>query len=81
MRCHVDACFGGWALPYLRRLGAPVPAFDFAVPGVTSISVDLHKYAYAPKGVSVLLHRDAGAAARRSTSRTPTGPATRWSTR
>ncbi|MFC3501472.1 pyridoxal phosphate-dependent decarboxylase family protein [Micromonospora krabiensis] len=58
VRCHVDACFGGWTLPYLRRLGAPVPAFDFAVPGVTSISVDLHKYAYAPKGVSVLLHRD-----------------------
>jgi sphinganine-1-phosphate aldolase len=45
-------------LPYLRRLGADLPAFDFAVPGVTSISVDLHKYAYAPKGVSVLLHRD-----------------------
>ncbi|MFI5832249.1 pyridoxal phosphate-dependent decarboxylase family protein [Micromonospora sp. NPDC051300] len=59
VRCHVDACFGGWALPWLRRLGAPVPAFDFAVDGVTSISVDLHKYAYAPKGVSVLLHRDA----------------------
>jgi glutamate/tyrosine decarboxylase-like PLP-dependent enzyme len=59
VRCHVDACFGGWTLPYLRRLGTPVPAFDFAVPGVTSISVDLHKYAYAPKGVSVLLHRDA----------------------
>ncbi|WP_327023992.1 pyridoxal phosphate-dependent decarboxylase family protein [Micromonospora sp. NBC_01739] len=58
VRCHVDACFGGWTLPYLRRLGEPVPDFDFAVPGVTSISVDLHKYAYAPKGVSVLLHRD-----------------------
>ncbi|MFY1673388.1 pyridoxal phosphate-dependent decarboxylase family protein [Plantactinospora sp. WMMB334] len=60
VRCHVDACFGGWTLPYLRRLGVPVPPFDFALPGVTSISVDLHKYAYAPKGVSVLLHRDAG---------------------
>ncbi|MFY1578730.1 pyridoxal phosphate-dependent decarboxylase family protein [Verrucosispora sp. WMMD703] len=58
VRCHVDACFGGWTLPYLRRLGLPVPPFDLAVPGVTSISVDLHKYAYAPKGVSVLLHRD-----------------------
>ncbi|MEV1331273.1 aspartate aminotransferase family protein [Micromonospora costi] len=58
VRCHVDACFGGWTLPYLRRLGAPVPPFDFTVPGVTSISVDLHKYAYAPKGVSVLLQRD-----------------------
>ena len=59
VRCHVDACFGGWVLPYLRRLGADLPDFDFTVPGVTSISVDLHKYAYAPKGVSVLLHRDA----------------------
>ncbi len=57
VRCHVDACFGGWTLPYLRRLGVPVPAFDFSVPGVTSVSVDLHKYAYVPKGVSVLLHR------------------------
>lgn len=57
VRCHVDACFGGWTLPYLRRLGVPVPDFDFSVPGVTSISVDLHKYAYSPKGVSVLLHR------------------------
>ncbi|GGK96450.1 pyridoxal phosphate-dependent decarboxylase family protein [Mangrovihabitans endophyticus] len=56
VRCHVDACFGGWVLPYLRRLGADLPAFDLSVPGVTSISVDLHKYAYAPKGVSVLLH-------------------------
>ena len=58
VRCHVDACFGGWVLPYLRRLGVAVPPFDFAVPGVTSISVDLHKYAYCPKGTSVLLHRD-----------------------
>src|SRR5690606_3479744 len=59
VRCHVDACFGGWTLPYLRRLGVDVPPFDFRVPGVTSISVDLHKYAYCPKGVSILLHRDA----------------------
>jgi glutamate/tyrosine decarboxylase-like PLP-dependent enzyme len=58
VRFHVDACFGGWVLPYLRRLGADLPEFGFTVPGVTSISVDLHKYAYAPKGVSILLHRD-----------------------
>jgi sphinganine-1-phosphate aldolase len=56
MRFHVDACFGGWILPYLRRLGTALPDFDLSVPGVTSLSVDLHKYAYAPKGVSVLLH-------------------------
>ncbi|NUT90426.1 MAG: aspartate aminotransferase family protein [Saccharothrix sp.] len=55
VRCHVDACIGGWILPF-----APdAPPFDFSVPGVTSISVDLHKYAYAPKGTSVLLHANA----------------------
>jgi glutamate/tyrosine decarboxylase-like PLP-dependent enzyme len=59
VRCHVDACIGGWILPYLRQDGVAVPEFDFAVPGVTSISVDLHKYAYTPKGASILLHRDA----------------------
>ncbi len=55
---HVDACIGGFLLPYLSRLGRPVPPFDFAVPGVTSISMDLHKYAYAAKGASVVLYRD-----------------------
>jgi len=59
VRCHVDACIGGWVLPYAARLGRTVPAWTFAVDGVTSISVDLHKYAYAPKGTSVLLHRTA----------------------
>ena len=58
VRCHVDACFGGWTLPDLRRLGVDVPPFDFSLAGVTSISVDLHKYAYCPKGTSILLHRD-----------------------
>lgn len=55
---HVDGCIGGFVLPYFRRLGAPVPPFDFAVPGVTSMSMDFHKYAYCPKGASVVLHRD-----------------------
>lgn len=54
VRCHVDACIGGWVLPYLPD----VAPFDLSVPGVTSLSVDLHKYAYAPKGASVLLFRD-----------------------
>ncbi|GAB2451499.1 aminotransferase class V-fold PLP-dependent enzyme [Nocardioides hungaricus] len=57
IRCHVDACIGGWVLPYAARLGRTVPPWTFAVDGVTSISVDLHKYGYAPKGTSVLLHR------------------------
>lgn len=56
--CHVDACIGGWILPFLDRPGDDAPAFDLSVPGVTSIAVDLHKYGYVPKGVSVLLHAD-----------------------
>jgi sphinganine-1-phosphate aldolase len=55
---HVDACVGGFMLPFVRRLGYPVPDFDLGVPGVTSISVDLHKYAYAAKGASVVLYRN-----------------------
>lgn len=58
--CHVDACVGGFELPFLRRLGYPVPDFDFQVPGVTSLSADLHKYGYAAKGASVVLYRDGG---------------------
>ncbi len=59
VRCHVDACIGGWVLPYAARLGRTVTPWTFAVEGVTSISVDTHKYAYAPKGTSILLHRSA----------------------
>lgn len=55
--CHVDACFGGFMLPWVERLGHPVPRFDFRVPGVTSISADLHKYGYAAKGASAILYR------------------------
>lgn len=55
---HVDGCIGGFILPYFRKLGADVPAFDFSVPGVTSMSMDWHKYAYCPKGASVVLYRD-----------------------
>lgn len=55
--CHVDACVGGMMLPFVRRLGYPVTDFDFGVPGVTSLSVDLHKYGYAAKGASVILYR------------------------
>ena len=55
---HVDGCIGAFLLPYFRRLGASVPGFDLSVPGVTSISMDLHKYGYAPKGASVIVYRD-----------------------
>lgn len=53
--CHVDACIGGWVLPWW---GDDVPPWDLAVDGVTSISADLHKYGFAPKGASVVLYRD-----------------------
>jgi sphinganine-1-phosphate aldolase len=56
--CHVDACLGGFFLPFARKLGRDIPAFDFEVPGVTSLSADLHKYGYAAKGASVVLYRD-----------------------
>jgi glutamate/tyrosine decarboxylase-like PLP-dependent enzyme len=54
--CHVDACVGGIHLSYMRKLGDEVPDFNLAVPGVTSLSVDLHKYGYAAKGASIILY-------------------------
>lgn len=53
--CHLDLCIGGWALPFILA-AEDRPAVDLSLPGVTSASMDLHKYGYAPKGVSVLLH-------------------------
>lgn len=55
---HVDACVGGFFLPFVEKLGYSVPAWDFRVPGVTTISADLHKFGYTAKGASVLLSRD-----------------------
>ncbi len=55
--CHVDACLGGFILPWAEQLGYPVPPFDFRLPGVTSMSADTHKYGYAAKGSSVVLYR------------------------
>jgi glutamate/tyrosine decarboxylase-like PLP-dependent enzyme len=57
INCHVDACMGGVVLTYLERLGESIPRWNFAVPGVTSISVDLHKFGYTAKGASVIMHR------------------------
>ncbi len=54
---HVDACLGGFVLPWAERLGYPVPKFDFRLAGVTSMSADTHKYGYAAKGTSVVLYR------------------------
>ncbi|MEO7761506.1 MAG: pyridoxal-dependent decarboxylase [Casimicrobiaceae bacterium] len=55
---HVDACVGGFLAPFIRRLGYPIPPFDFEVEGVTSMSADLHKYGFAAKGASVMLLSD-----------------------
>ena len=55
---HVDACLGGFLLPFIKKIGEDIPLFDFRVKGVTSISADVHKYAYAAKGASVILYKD-----------------------
>jgi glutamate/tyrosine decarboxylase-like PLP-dependent enzyme len=54
---HVDGCIGAFLLPYFKQFGQDTVDFDLSVPGVTSISMDLHKYCYAPKGASVVLYK------------------------
>ncbi len=54
---HVDACVGGFIAPFVRQIGYPVPDFDFTLPGVCSMSADLHKYGFAAKGASTVLYR------------------------
>ena len=56
---HVDACVGGYLAPFVRQIGRDIPAFDFAVPGVASISADLHKFGFCPKPASTVFYRDA----------------------
>ncbi|OQY02868.1 MAG: aspartate aminotransferase family protein [Bacteroidetes bacterium 4572_117] len=55
---HVDACLGGFLLPFIEKNGGDIPLFDFRVKGVSSISADIHKYGFAAKGASVILYRD-----------------------
>ncbi len=55
---HVDSCLGGFLLPWLKKLGYPIPAFDLSVNGVTSISADIHKYGFASKGASCVIYKD-----------------------
>jgi glutamate/tyrosine decarboxylase-like PLP-dependent enzyme len=55
---HVDACLGGYLLPFAEELGFEIAPFDFRVPGVSSVSADTHKYGYGLKGTSTLLFRD-----------------------
>jgi len=54
---HVDACIGGFILPFLRMLGEDIPKFDFELDGVISLSADLHKYGYVSKGASIILYK------------------------
>lgn len=54
---HVDACVGAYILPFMRELGEEIPPYDLSVPGVRSMSADLHKYGYAPKPCSTVLWR------------------------
>ena len=56
---HVDACVGGWMAPFVAENGRPIPAFDFALPGVCSISADLHKFGFTPKPASTIFYRSA----------------------
>lgn len=56
--CHVDACLGGFLLPFWERIGEAVPPWDFRVEGVTSMSADVHKYGWTFKGASLVLYRD-----------------------
>jgi sphinganine-1-phosphate aldolase len=56
---HTDACLGGWLLPFWERLGQSIPPWDFRVDGVTSMSMDIHKYGWCFKGASLVLYRDA----------------------
>jgi len=55
---HVDACVGGYLAPFARDLGYPIPEFDFALPGVASLSADLHKFGFCPKPASTVCFRD-----------------------
>lgn len=55
---HVDACVGGFILPFMAMNGESIPPWDFRVPGVTSISADIHKYGYAAKGASTITYRN-----------------------
>ena len=60
---HVDACVGGYLVPFVAKAGYRVPPFDFAVPGVMSLSADLHKFGFCPKPASTVFYRTAERAA------------------
>jgi glutamate/tyrosine decarboxylase-like PLP-dependent enzyme len=55
---HVDSCVGGWIAPFFKRIGREIPDFDLSLPGVRSISADLHKFGFCPKPASTVFFRD-----------------------
>ncbi len=55
---HVDACVGGYIVPFIEKLGYEIPPWDFRVPGVTSMSADTHKYGFSAKGASTIIYRN-----------------------
>ena len=76
---HVDACVGGFILPFMEMNGIELPLWDYRVPGVTSISADLHKFGFAPKPSSTVFFRD-GADLERSTFRLGAWPSGMYTT-
>ncbi|MDH7506623.1 MAG: tyrosine decarboxylase MfnA, partial [Candidatus Thermoplasmatota archaeon] len=52
---HVDAAFGGFVIPFLKKLGYNITDFDFKLKGVSSISIDAHKMGYSAIPLGVLL--------------------------
>jgi sphinganine-1-phosphate aldolase len=56
---HVDACVGGYLAPFVKMIGRDIPTFDFAIPGVSSLSADLHKFGFTPKPASTVFYRTA----------------------
>jgi sphinganine-1-phosphate aldolase len=56
---HVDACVGGYLNPFMAAVSdQEIEVYDFVLPGVASMSLDLHKYGYAAKGASTVLYRE-----------------------
>lgn len=53
--CHVDACVGGFLLPFYRAAGEAVPSWEFSTEGVSSMSADLHKFGLTPLGMSSMV--------------------------
>jgi len=58
VQMHVDACVGGFILPFVAMNGREIPIWDYRAPGVTSMSADLHKYGFAAKGASMITYRE-----------------------